>query len=44
MDAGFSAPPALWPVVAGGVLLLLLVGLAVALLVTRGSGPRDREE
>jgi hypothetical protein len=28
----------------GGVMLLALVGLAVALLATRGRGPRDREE
>jgi hypothetical protein len=38
--------PVVWLLVigGGGVMLLALVGLAVALLVTRGGGPRDREE
>jgi hypothetical protein len=31
-------------VMGGGLVLLLLVGLAVVLLVTRGQGPRDRED
>jgi hypothetical protein len=31
-------------VVGGGLVLLLLVGLAVALLVTPGRGRHDREE
>jgi hypothetical protein len=29
---------------AGGAVLLVLVALAVALLLTRGRGPRDGEE